>query len=204
MTNWFELARAIPFPDVAVACGLKIGHDHKCACPFHGDEHPSFHIYDDHGYCFSCHQAADGVALVAQVYKLTQLDAAKQLCAAFQLTPSDIGDQELTERRRARQAQLAEREYATRLCNSLCNMIAVLREWRSALEPKPASLFRGTKMDPRLGAILRWYDYLEYMLDEYIDINKVTEAARLHKWVADVTTNKELYNFGKEVKGWKK
>jgi len=204
MSNWFELARTVPFPDVVALCGLDVGRDHKCICPFHDDAHPSFQVYEDHGYCFSCNKAADGVDLVARVYNLAPLDAAKWLCAQFGLSPSLEGDPELTERRRQRQQQREERERASRLCDSLCDMIAVVRGWRDALTPTRASLFRSAKMDPRLGQILHWYSYLSYVLEEYLDIDKTTETERLHLWIADVTSNKELYAFGKELKGWKK
>ena len=26
----------------------------KVTCPFHSDEHPSMHIYDDHYHCYQC------------------------------------------------------------------------------------------------------------------------------------------------------
>ena len=149
MTDWFAAARSIPFPQVVAAYGQQPGRDHKILCPFHGDGHPSFHVYEDHGYCFSCHSSADGAGYVAKIFDLTPLDAAKKICADFGLTPAPEGDSELTERRKQRQAQLEAREFARRLCDSLCNMLSVLREWQEKLTPTPATFFRGAKSDPQ-------------------------------------------------------
>lgn len=67
---------------VAEGYGLKISRNGMACCPFHDDHHPSMKI-DTNYYCFSCRAKGDAVAYVAQMYGLSQYEAAKKINEDF-------------------------------------------------------------------------------------------------------------------------
>lgn len=51
----------------------------NCLCPAHNDSTPSFHVYDDHGYCFACGFRADHITWSEQVRGLSTAEAIAEL-----------------------------------------------------------------------------------------------------------------------------
>jgi DNA polymerase len=58
----------------------------KINCPFHDDDTPSLHIYDDHYHCFGCDAHGDLIELLMKIEGMSSLDA-EQAFAAF--TPAN-------------------------------------------------------------------------------------------------------------------
>ena len=54
---------------------------HVALCPFHTDRTPSFHVYPDHGYCFSCKKRADAIDIIMVLQNKSFVDAVKYLNA---------------------------------------------------------------------------------------------------------------------------
>lgn len=48
-------------------------------CIFHNDKHPSMKLYKDHYHCFSCRAHGDVIRFTAQLFGLSQYEAAKKL-----------------------------------------------------------------------------------------------------------------------------
>ena len=69
---------------VAEYYGLKVGRNGMACCPFHDDKHPSMKI-DTGYYCFGCGAHGDAIGYVAQMYGLSQYDAACKLIEDFSL-----------------------------------------------------------------------------------------------------------------------
>lgn len=69
--------------DVARFYGLQINRSGMACCPFHNDRDPSLKVYDDHFYCFGCGATGDHAGFVAKLFGLSQIEAAKKICADF-------------------------------------------------------------------------------------------------------------------------
>lgn len=66
--------------------GLKVGRNRMCICPFHNDRHPSMKLDENKGggfYCFGCQESGDAITLVAKLFNLGNLEAAKKLASDF-------------------------------------------------------------------------------------------------------------------------
>ena len=70
---------------VAEYYGLKVGRNGMACCPFHDDKHPSMKI-DTGYYCFGCGAHGDAIGYVAQLYGLSQYDAACKIIGDFSLS----------------------------------------------------------------------------------------------------------------------
>ena len=56
-------------------------------CPFHADRTPSMKLNEDYFYCFGCGAHGDVIDLVAKLFNLTSLQAAKKLAYDFGIDP---------------------------------------------------------------------------------------------------------------------
>ena len=65
--------------------GLKVNRNGMACCPFHNDKHPSMKVDDNHYHCFGCGAHGDAIGYAAQLYGLSQYEAAKKLIADFGL-----------------------------------------------------------------------------------------------------------------------
>lgn len=82
--NIFETVKCeITMPDVAERYGITVGRNGFVNCIFHNDKHPSMKLYKDHYHCFACGAHGDAVSFTAQLFGLTQYEAAKHLAADF-------------------------------------------------------------------------------------------------------------------------
>lgn len=86
----FKTARQVSAEDAARRLGLQERHK-RFLCPFHDDHDPSMACYANTGlfYCFSCHAKGDATTLWAKVKDMSMLEAARDLCAAYNLTPEE-------------------------------------------------------------------------------------------------------------------
>lgn len=86
MDNVFsEIKSSLTMQEVARFYGLEINRAGMACCPFHDDKTPSLKIYDDHFYCFGCGATGDQTGLVAKLFGLRQIDAAKKIGEDFGL-----------------------------------------------------------------------------------------------------------------------
>lgn len=72
---------------VAAAERYGLDPDRKgwCSCPFHGEQTPSFHLYEQRGKCFGCGWSGDVIDLVAGVLGIGPIEAVKTLNRDFAL-----------------------------------------------------------------------------------------------------------------------
>lgn len=66
-----EFNRVTPFRDALMMAGLRPPekggkYKDKISCPFHPDTSPSFHVYENHGHCYSCGTTAYSYQLLRQ------------------------------------------------------------------------------------------------------------------------------------------
>lgn len=64
--------------------GFQVSRNGMMCCPFHRDRHPSMKV-DKGFYCFACGAKGDVITFVADLFRLTPIEAAKKLVADFQI-----------------------------------------------------------------------------------------------------------------------
>lgn len=73
-----EFSLGPQFPPMSDVVG-DVGEDGKVSCPFHQDDTPSCHIYDDHFHCFGCGKHGGPVDWVMQVEEISRDEATARL-----------------------------------------------------------------------------------------------------------------------------
>jgi DNA primase len=65
----------------------KSGTTYSCLCPFHSDKNPSMHIWEDSQRykCFSCGAGGDVITFTIEFYKLSFLEALKELANKYSI-----------------------------------------------------------------------------------------------------------------------
>ena len=84
----FELVRQeVTAKQAAELYGLRFDRTGRGFCPWHDDgRHAALQFFPDGGcYCHSCHQYGDATALVAQMFGLSEKQAAEQIRRDFAL-----------------------------------------------------------------------------------------------------------------------
>lgn len=74
--------------EAAQAYGMRFGRNGRAVCPWHSDTHPDLKFLGVNGarcYCHACHEGGDSIALTAQLFGLSTLDAARKLNDDFKL-----------------------------------------------------------------------------------------------------------------------
>lgn len=77
-------------------------------CPFHADHRPSCKIYETSFYCWACGAGGDVINFTARYLKVSNLEAAKYLAAAFGLVtdgPETLRQQREREKREQRRRE---------------------------------------------------------------------------------------------------
>lgn len=64
--------------------GFQISRNGMMCCPFHHDKHPSMKV-DKGFYCFACGAKGDVITFVADLFRITPIEAAKKLAADYQI-----------------------------------------------------------------------------------------------------------------------
>lgn len=88
MATLFEsIKTGVTAEEAARAYGLEFGRNRRARCPWHEDTHPDLAFYEQgtRCYCHACHQGGDVIALTAQLFSLTPLEAARKLNEDFRL-----------------------------------------------------------------------------------------------------------------------
>ena len=67
--------------------GMKIGRNNMICCPFHNDHHPSMKLNTTYYYCFGCGATGDVIQFVANLFGLSNYEAAKKIAVDFGITP---------------------------------------------------------------------------------------------------------------------
>ena len=82
--NLFETVKAaVSVRQAAEYCGIAVGKNGMCRCPFHTDRAPSMKLNDTYFYCFGCKARGDVIALAARLLHLAPGSAAVKLAQSF-------------------------------------------------------------------------------------------------------------------------
>ena len=87
MNNIFATVKAyVTTRQAAEYYGFQVNRSSMICCPFHADKHPSMKV-DERYYCFGCHETGDVINFVANLYGLTNYEAATKLAQDFGIDP---------------------------------------------------------------------------------------------------------------------
>lgn len=87
MDLFTQIKMAVSVKEAAEYYGLEVNRDNMTRCPFHADRTPSMKLNEDYFYCFGCGAHGDVIDLVAKLFNLTSLQAAKKLAYDFGIDP---------------------------------------------------------------------------------------------------------------------
>ena len=86
MNVFEEVKRYVTTRQVAENYGTKVNRSGMACCPFHKDKHPSMKVDSSHYHCFGCGAHGDAIGYVAQMFGLSQYDAACKIIEDFGLS----------------------------------------------------------------------------------------------------------------------
>ena len=160
--NIFEAVNArVSTKEAAEFYGITVNRYGKALCPFHNDRRPSLYVSDNHYYCYACHAHGDTVSLAAELFRLSNTDAARKLAADFHLNTDKPLPEPLKQKLR-RQTEAQRLREAEKRCFSLLTEYGrMLREWKNTLAPKSPE----EEPDKRFWEACRYLDWVEYHLD---------------------------------------
>lgn len=173
MTNIFNEVKDLVTPrGVAEYYGLKVRPNGMACCPFHNDKTPSIKFNKDYYYCFGCGAKGDAIGYVAEMYGLSQYDAALKLINDMNL-PVDIkgGRTTLTSGDRHR---IQRKKNLIRIqdifkdwCFSSVNSLCICRDTIKDLEEEISKRYDSSSMFevPELDVIYDVEPFVEYLLD---------------------------------------
>lgn len=183
----FEAVKARITPTKAAEhYGLQVGRNGMVCCPFHPDRHPSMKLYDDHYHCFGCQVSGDVIQMVAQLFELSNLEAAKKLAADFGIAdgkPSVLG-------KLNRYKTQAGQE---RLCRQvLTEYVQLLKGWKVRYAPQQ----EGEEFDPRFVEACQRLEETEYLLEILTEGTNADRGAL----VKDLNTDNRINRLQAQVK----
>ena len=171
MTVFEQVKSAINMKTVAEGYGLHIDRGGMVLCPFHNEKTPSAKIYGDNFHCFGCGEHHDVIGFTQKLFQLNKpIDFVKKLNTDFGLnidietvpTKADI-----SEYQKRVNEQKAYREYEKNAWQILCDYLWLMREWKKRIPASPDD-----DLDGRFVYALHYFDYAEYLCDEFFKSDK--------------------------------
>ena len=116
MSVFEEVKKYVTAKQVAENYGLRVNRNGMACCPFHKDKHPSMKIDNLHDHCFGCSAHGDAIGYVAQMFGLSQYDAACKIIEDFGL-PVETVNAISEEDKKAYQTMCVQKQYAESVQN---------------------------------------------------------------------------------------
>lgn len=108
MSIFEEVKEYVTARQVAEHYGLKVSNKGMACCPFHDDHHPSMKL-DSRYYCFACGARGDAINYAAQMFGLSQYEAALKITEDLSL-PIDISRGNKAERNKKSRMRKKEKQ----------------------------------------------------------------------------------------------
>lgn len=116
MSIFSEIKSMISVRQVAESYGLKVNRNGMACCPFHNDRNPSMKIDASHYYCFGCGVHGDVIGYVAELFCVSQYDAACKIIQDFSLSIEVDSKHQVSEgERKAKQKMVEQKKYAEKV-----------------------------------------------------------------------------------------
>ena len=176
MTIFEEVRELVDVPSVARNYGVEVHRGNMANCPFHHDSHPSMKLYERNYHCFVCGAHGDAVNLVQKLFRLSAIDAVKQINRDFGLNlkvdkPPDFAEiQHVNRQKQEREAYL---KWENNSHNVLKNYLRLMQKYSELYAPKNPD----NSLDERFAYSLLHLNYAEFIADEFLFADKETKIS---------------------------
>jgi len=148
--------------------GLQVKHNGMACCPFHDDKTPSMKL-DERYYCFGCHASGDAIDLVAGLFQISKLEAAKQIAEDFHIeydrrSKDSRRKPMTTEQKRELEMRQKQKEFRTWRSKALSDLngdYRLLTERAEAFAP----IERDVPFSPRFVQAIKDKDTVHFYID---------------------------------------
>jgi hypothetical protein len=189
MTKFETIKTAVSLPQAAERYGLQVSGRGMCRCPFHDDRTPSLKLNEDYYYCFGCGATGDVIDFTAQLFGLSNSEAAQKLAVDFGISRGRPSV--LAKLRRYQQQGQDER----RCIRVLTDYLHTLQQWKQLYSPAAP----GEKPDPRYVEACTMLECIKYMTD-LLRLGNQEERAEL---VADMRKDDKITMLEDRVKAYR-
>lgn len=139
---------------------MKIGRNNMICCPFHNDHHPSMKLNTTYYYCFGCGATGDVIQFVANLFGLSNYEAAKKIAVDFGITPDN--PPVITALKKPEYMETKNRQKELCKCQKMvCEYLHRLEKWKALYGPERPDL----PMDERFEEACENLSYIEYLAD---------------------------------------
>lgn len=133
--NLFESVKnAVSARSAAERYGITVNRNGMACCPFHNDSTPSMKI-DERYHCFGCGADGDAINFTAQLFGLSQLDAAKKLAQDFNI-PVQFQKNDHTPSIQPKPKVLNSRQAEQNAVQLLTDYLQILKKWETLYAPR--------------------------------------------------------------------
>ena len=160
MTMYETIKAAVSVKQAAEHYGLKVNHNGMTCCPFHNDRHPSLKLNEDYFFCFGCGAKGDVIDLVANLFGLSNYEAAQRISSDFGLDREPPTAAATQKPKRPYIRQFRENEM---LCfRELTGYLHLLEDWKVRYAPKTPD---DENWDDRFVEACQMLDYIGHLAD---------------------------------------
>lgn len=85
MSIYTQIKQAVSVVEAAKHYGLAVNRNGMARCPFHPDNTPSLKLNEDFFYCFGCQESGDVIDFTANLFQISQPQAAQKLMDDFSI-----------------------------------------------------------------------------------------------------------------------
>lgn len=88
MSTYTQIKQAVSVPEAAKHYGHAVTRNGMACCPFHPDHTPSLKLNENYFFCFGCQKSGDVIDFTANLFQISQPQAAQKLMDDFSLHPN--------------------------------------------------------------------------------------------------------------------
>ena len=167
MSIFNSVKEAVTTRQAAEYYGIQVNRSGMCRCPFHDDRSPSMKV-DSRFHCFGCSADGDVINFTAQLFGLTNKEAAEKLAGDFSIEYEKWKPPDRKARKEKQKQELrAQRfEKTDRLFYAgLTDYYHTLLRWKEDFAPKTPD----EEWDDRFCGALQNISKIEYVMDCYLE-----------------------------------
>ena len=127
MSIYTQIKQAVSVVEAAKHYGLAVNRNGMARCPFHPDNTPSLKLNEDFFYCFGCQESGDVIDFTANLFQISQPQAAQKLMDDFSIHTNP--DTEIKET-----SSLTEYPLVREFRKEEVSCVRVLNEYKQLLE----------------------------------------------------------------------
>lgn len=161
MSTYTQIKQAVSVPEAAKHYGLAVTRNGMACCPFHTDHTPSLKLNENYFFCFGCQKSGDVIDFTANLFQISQPQAAQKLMDDFSLHPNPNTESKET-------SSLTEYPLVREFRKEEVSCVRVLNEYEQLLEfwkESCAPRIPGDPWDDRYVESCQMLPTVRYILD---------------------------------------